>query len=196
MLSYSGTIVQVAPFSSDSTCPRQGPFAPSCFQDFFATMGLSDSRLRQRNRLFVPGRPVVPAPRRSGSPRFLDQSLDTRRPLSPRRARSLLLPVPSRPALGFAYPGRLATPRQYNEADSGSLTLRLMSSPYEASPDRVTPSHARSATCQTGNLQGKLLSACKIGQAYPGAPGFTGLIWIFDPGRMPGSKSSLRLRRM
>jgi len=58
-----------------------------------------------------------------------------------------------------------------NEAEMGSLSLRLTPSPHEASPDRVTPSHARSATCQTGNLQGELLSVRKIGQASPGAPG-------------------------
>jgi len=64
--------------------------------------------------------------------------------------------------------------QKFNEAETGSLALRLAPSPHEASPDRVAPSHARSATCQTGNLQGRLLSACKIGQALPGAPGLTG----------------------
>jgi hypothetical protein len=43
----SGTHVQAAHSSSDSACPQQGPLAPSCFQDFLATMGLSDSRPRQ-----------------------------------------------------------------------------------------------------------------------------------------------------
>ena len=31
---------------------------------------------------------------------------------------------------------------------------------------RITPTHARSATCRTGNLQGKLLSACKSKQTF------------------------------
>ena len=84
------------------------------------------------------------------------------------------MPVTSLPALGFTYPGRMATPKKFNEAETGSLALRLALSPIEASPDRVTPSHARSATCQTDNLQGELLSVHKIDQAWPGAPGFTG----------------------
>ena len=69
----------------------------------------------------------------------------------------------------------MATFEKFNEAEVGSLALRLALSPLKASPDRVTPSHARSATCQAGNLQGELLSVHKIDQAWPGAPGFTGL---------------------
>ena len=65
----------------------------------------------------------------------------------------------------------MATFVKFNEAEVGSLALRLALSPLKASPDRVTPSHARSATCQTGNLQGELLSVHKIDQAWPGAPG-------------------------
>ena len=118
-------------------------------------------------------------PHPAGPPRFLDQSVSTRRPLSPRRARQLHTSVSSLPALGFTYPGRMATPIKFNEAESGSLALRLAPSPHEASPDRVTPSRARSATCQTGNFQGELLSAHKIGQASPGAPGLTRLIGFF-----------------
>ena len=110
----------------------------------------------------------------AGPPRFLDQSVSTRRPLSPRGARQLHTSVASLPTMGFTYPGRMATPRKFNEAETGSLALRLALSPHEASPDRVTPSHARSATCQTGNLQGELLSVHKIDQAWPGTPGFTG----------------------
>jgi hypothetical protein len=68
----------------------------------------------------------------------------------------------------------MATFSKFNEAETGSLALRLALLPHEASPDRVTPSHARSATCQTDNLQGELLSVHKIDQAWPGAPGFTG----------------------
>jgi len=107
----------------------------------------------------------------AGPPRFLGQSFSMRRPLSPRRAQQLLMPVTSLSALGFTYPGRMATPTKFNEAEPGSLTLRLTLSPHEASPDRVTPSRARSATCQTGNSHGRLLSAYKIDQASPGAPG-------------------------
>ena len=81
--------------------------------------------------------------------------------------------------MGFTYPGWMATPIEYNEAETGSLALQLALSPHEASPDRVTPPHARSATCQTDNLQGELLSVHKIDQALPGAPGYTGFIGFF-----------------
>jgi hypothetical protein len=73
----------------------------------------------------------------------------------------------------------MATFSKFNEAETGSLALRLALLPHEASPDRVTPSHARSATCQTDNLQGELLSVHKIDQAWPGAPGFTGSSGFF-----------------
>jgi hypothetical protein len=125
MYFYSEAIAQVAPFSSDSTCPRQGPFAPSCFQDFPATMGLSDSRLRSSVRLFIPGQPSVHSPYHSGSPRFLGASFRVRFPLSPRDARQVPLPVASLPVSGFTISGRLATPTLRNEADLGSLALRL-----------------------------------------------------------------------
>jgi hypothetical protein len=88
-------------------------------------------------------------------------------------------PVASLTALGFAYPGRMATFSKFNEAETGSLALRLALLPHEASPDQVAPSHARSATCQTGNLQGEHLSVHKIDQAWPGTPGFSGSMGFF-----------------
>ena len=62
------------------------------------------------------------------------------------------LTVSSPPALGFAIPGRLADSHKFNEAEMGSLALRLASSlPRCFAPDRVTPSRDRAATCQTDN---------------------------------------------
>src|SRR5208337_2309910 len=58
-----------------------------------------------------------------------------RRPQPPRRARRLLAPITSPPVSGFITYGRLAAPTLHNEAESGSLVLRLMGSPREASPD-------------------------------------------------------------
>src|SRR5208282_2485972 len=58
-----------------------------------------------------------------------------RRPQPPRRARRLLSPLTSPPVSGFITYGRLAAPSLHNEAESGSLVLRLMGSPREASPD-------------------------------------------------------------
>src|SRR5208282_1207075 len=57
-----------------------------------------------------------------------------RRPQPPRIARRLLAPIPSPPVSGFITYGRLAAPTLHNEAESGSLALRLTGSPHEASP--------------------------------------------------------------
>jgi hypothetical protein len=121
----NGTIVQAAHSFSDSACPQQGPLAPPCFQGFLATMGLSDSHLRQTFRLFIPGRLPALSPGRSGSPRFLDASFRARSPQSPRGALQVLLLVSSLQVTGFIISGSLATPDQCNEAESDSLALGL-----------------------------------------------------------------------
>jgi len=72
--------------------------------------------------------------RRAGSPRFLGRSVRTRRPLSPWKARWVLTPVVSPPAAGFTLLGRLAAFVWCNEAESGSLALRLTRSLPGASP--------------------------------------------------------------
>jgi hypothetical protein len=157
MYSYSGTIAQVAPFSSDSTCPRQGPLAPSCFQDFPATMGLSDSRLRSPDRLFIPGQPSVCSPYRSGSPRFLGASFRARFPLPPRGALQVPTPVASLQVSGLAVSGRLATPTLRNEADPGSLSLRLTRSQSRAvNPfvTRIAPGHRSASHAQLPSRRG------------------------------------------
>jgi len=121
----SGTLVQAAHSFSDSACSQQGPLAPSCFQDFIATIGLSDSQLQQTSRLFVPGHPPAPTPDHSGSPRFLDASFRARSPLSPRDALQMHLPVASLQMAGFRVSGRLAASNWCNEAEPGSLALGL-----------------------------------------------------------------------
>jgi len=60
-----------------------------------------------------------------GSPRFLGRSFGARCPLPPRRARQLHAPVASLPTAGFSTSERLATLDWRNEAEPGSLTLRL-----------------------------------------------------------------------
>ena len=57
-----------------------------------------------------------------------------------------------------------------NEAESGSLSLRLTRSLSGASTQRITPLAARFPTCRTSNYQGHLLSDCKTSQSFPGAP--------------------------
>ena len=98
-------------------------------------MGQSDSRTGP-----LPGlclslgslKNLLPHP--AGSPRFLDRSVPTRRPLSPRRAQQVLAPIASLPVSGFRFSGRLAALTLCNEAEPGSLALRLAGSPREASP--------------------------------------------------------------
>ena len=156
-------------------------------------MGLSDSRPGPPLGYFFP-RDVVagdtPLPGLPGSSTNLSARAH---PLSPRRARQLHMPVASLPALGFTYPGRMATPKRFNEAEMGSLALRLAPSPHEASPDRVAPSHARSATCQTGNLQGRLLSACKIDQAFAWRTRMNRIFRILFLFSLPGRKGKTRI---
>ena len=89
------------------------------------------------------------------------RSFGTRRPLSPRRARPVLVPVATRSMSGFTQSGRLATLSLCNEAETGSLLAARTFASRGFAP-RITPTHARSATCRTGNSHGKLLSAHKI----------------------------------
>ncbi len=58
-----------------------------------------------------------------------------------------------------------------NGAVSGSLALRLAGSPPRASPAELLPPTPPVGYLLNEQLQGKLLSAYKISQAYPGAPG-------------------------
>ena len=106
----NGISFQAAHSFSDSARPQQGPFAPSCFQDFLATMGLSDSQPRQIFRLFIPGYPSAPPPSRGGSPRFLDASFRARPPQPPRGAPQVHTPVASLQVPGFIIFGSLAAP--------------------------------------------------------------------------------------
>ena len=61
---------------------------------------------------------------------------------------------------GFINSGRLATPALCNEAEPGSLALRLTASPSKASTAPLLKTTARSATCLTDNLHGRFLSTC------------------------------------
>jgi hypothetical protein len=61
------------------------------------------------------------------------------------------------------------SPLWFNEAETGSL-LAARTFALRGSAPRVAPTHARSATCRTGNLHGKLLSACETYRASPDAP--------------------------
>jgi hypothetical protein len=65
-------------------------------------------------------------------PRFLDQSFGTCCPQPPRRVQRLLWSVASPLMLGFITSGRLTTLDLRNEAESGSLALRLAPSSVQS----------------------------------------------------------------
>ena len=67
-----------------------------------------------------------------------DCSFDARRPLSPRAARRLHAPVASPSVLDFAFSGRLATAKWFNEAETSSFALRLTSSSKRGFTEPVT----------------------------------------------------------
>src|ERR1019366_5679800 len=62
----------------------------------------------------------------------------------------------------FVISGRLLAFRLRNEAESGSLALRLARSPHKFPPDGLLHLTLALATCRTGNLHGELLSVHKI----------------------------------
>jgi len=112
---------------------RQGPFARPALPGVNTTMSPSDSLQSQKtvidsHRLLADRytSSVRPLSRVSQVP---DCSIDARCPQSPRAARWLHTPVTSPPVRGFAQSERLATTKLCHEAESGSLTLRLTSSP-------------------------------------------------------------------
>ena len=85
------------------------PLRSTVVTRFFATMGQSDSRTGPLPGLCLSlGSLENWLPHPAGSPRFLDRSVPTRRPLSPRRAPPVLAPITSRQVSGFIKSGRLA----------------------------------------------------------------------------------------
>ena len=128
------------------------PLRSTVISRFIANMSPSDSR-RDRSAVMHSRIALRPYPRPDGPPRFLDWSIPTRCPQPPRRARRVLASVTSTPVTGFSDSERMATLNfhLHNEAESGSLTLRLAGSPHEASTSRLLGQAARLATCRTGN---------------------------------------------
>ena len=119
---------------SDENASSFRPLRSTVVTRFFATMGLSDSRTGSPRGYVFPQDVGPTCSHPAGPPRFLDRSVPTRRPLSPRRAQQVLAPIASLPVSGFRFSGRLAALTLRNEAEPGSLTLRLAGSPHEASP--------------------------------------------------------------
>jgi hypothetical protein len=127
----------------------QGPLAPRALPRFLATTGLSDSPTA-RTQLISSLRslPLAPLGQRPGSPSLPNPTFPGRCPLSPRRVPALLANVSSRRMAGFSSSGRLATLNWCNEADSGSLALRLTGSLHGAPTRRLLP--APSASLHAG----------------------------------------------
>jgi hypothetical protein len=83
------------------------PLRSTVVTRFLATMGLSDSQTEPLPRLCLPSVRWWHLCRHpAGSPRFLDRSVSTRRPLPPRQAQRLLVPITSSLAAGFISLGR------------------------------------------------------------------------------------------
>src|SRR5664280_2373266 len=130
-------------------------------------MGLSDSRPEPFPRLFIPsgrlGSVALPLPCRvSQVPRLIYSCALVPNP--PERSDECLL-IASPPVSGFIIFGRLATSTLRNEAESGSLALRLAGLLPRFPPAGLprlapVPLHAR-----TSNLHGEFLSFHKISQA-------------------------------
>jgi len=98
-------------------------------------MGLSDSLQGPTAAYLFPTAVSAPAGLPGSS-----TDLSTRAAPSHRRVRRLLLPVASPPIPGFLYLGWLATLALLrNEAETGSLALRLACSPRKASPALLPP---------------------------------------------------------
>jgi len=147
------------------------PLPSTVVTRFFANMGRSDSRTGPSPGLWIPPERWLPPPRRvSQVPRLLYP-----RPPSPTTPESPVAasPLASPPVAGFIRSGSLAALALPNQAESGSLApaLRDHGFAFQGFGGGITPTPAGSATLSNEQLQGKLLSAYKISQAYPGAPG-------------------------
>jgi hypothetical protein len=130
--------LQSVPSPSESALPRQGRFAPRALPRFLATTSLSDSHTPNARLMDSPG--VSSRLWRNwshGPPSLPNPTFPARCPLSPRRAPALLSNVSSHRMAGFNPSGSLAALIWFNEADSGSLALRLTGSLHRASARRL-----------------------------------------------------------
>ncbi len=147
---------------------RRDPFAPRALPRFLTTTGLSDSRRWPPPKLLIPLAACRLARHQGGSPKFptvLSACAAPYHPGEPRRCPRSFLPAGCRlrPSL------RVGRSHLSNEAETGSLALRLTHSPPQAPAPELLPLTAGSATCSTINLHGRFLSFCENSQAYLGA---------------------------
>ena len=130
------------------------PLCSTVVTRFFATTSLSDSRPVHVIRLCIPASRLCLLRallcRVSQVP--LPCSFHARCPLSPRSAQRLLLSVTSSLMTGFLLFGGLAASIGVNEAESGSLALRLASLLVQGTASRIAPTHARTSYLLNGQL--------------------------------------------
>jgi len=117
-----------------------------------------------------------PPPRVSQVPRrFFPRPPSPTTPESPTAARARCLAVGAR-----LHPSRQAGHSHWsNEAESGSLTLRLTCMSPRASRTRIAPKRADSTTWRASNYHGQYLATNKNRQASPDTPRMTGACKVF-----------------
>src|SRR6266581_5861248 len=114
-----------------------GPLRSTGISRINTTMDPSDFRPEPCVHLCIRARRSPILRDSGGSPRFLGLSFGARHPLSPRTALRVHLLIASTQVADFAYPGRLVAVGLFNEAETGSLVLRLTPLLSQASPPRT-----------------------------------------------------------
>ena len=156
---------QSAPVLFESASSCQGPLAPRALPRFRATMGLSDSPASSA-RLMDSTHAALRLGRSRclGSPSLPNPTVPTRCPHSPRRSPPLLVNIASRRIFGFGTFDRLADLTLCNEADTGSLALRLAGSLHGASTPELLP--VLSASLHAGRSVGMMNTLQFIGLGW------------------------------
>ncbi len=135
--------------SSYSASSSVGTLRSTVVTRFLATMVPSDSQSRPPAGYGFPEGVGGPRPGHPDGPlRFLDGPLRTRRPLSPREAGKVHALVASLAVTGFTTLWRAGHLRLRNEAESGSLALRLARSLPGASTTGLRPTPPRSLSAE------------------------------------------------
>ncbi len=168
---------------SSETRSKSCPLAPSCFQDFFATMGKSDSRPGPCSGLCIPRRrldsgylPPCPSRRVSRVPRRSFEYMPSPNAPGGMVRRSCF---PIAPLAGFPIYVEGHRRHACNEAEASSLALRpalyltLRPFPARLTP-RVTPARRAGDFAVNRQLPRAELSSARIARASPGARVFTG----------------------
>ncbi len=143
----SRILVQSAPLPSYRIAPKAGPLRSTVVTRFPATMGPSDSR--QGRAAVMSSRTafgtITPAP--TGLPGSSADLSARAVPSHPGRPDGCLRSLLRHRRRASPLSGGLATLHWCNEAETGSLALRLARSLGGASTRRITPQAARVATC-------------------------------------------------